>query len=236
VDERELSELNTQFEAVHPEVVLAWTWETFGPSAVVTSSFQTQSVPLLHMMANRTPDMPVLFLDTGFHFPETLRYRDQIVTLLGLHVEVIGSEYDHDQFRRRHGELYRENPDLCCYTNKIEPLQQALAGKQAWVSGIRHDQTLTRRDSKIVSRHAPERLKICPMLKWTRDDVQDYIHQYKLPRHPLTAKGYSSIGCFPCTRPVHDLGDERAGRWSDSQKTECGLHLGSAWGERKGND
>lgn len=221
----DIAYLNGQFETAPPATILGWAWNELGPTVAATSSFQTQSLPLLHMIGTTVPEMPVLFLDTGFHFPETLAYRDRLAEHFGLNVRSITPALGHDEFRRRHGDLFRTNPDLCCYVNKVEPLRLAKRELTAWVTGIRRDQTEARRTTPIIAEEDGGRFKICPMATWTQADVADYIQKHDLPVHPLLSQGYRSIGCAPCTRPASPGGDERSGRWADSQKTECGLHL-----------
>lgn len=208
--------------------VLRWTWETFGADAAATSSFQTQSVPLLHLIATTVPDLPVLFLDTGFHFPETLRFRDRLVDDLGLNLHVLKTQMGHQQFRDKHGRLHRRDPDLCCHLNKVKPLRRALAQRTAWVAGIRRDQTAQREDTPVLAGPASvdqyDVYKICPIASWTAGRIEQYRMQHDLPAHPLGDQGYASIGCAPCTQPVTS-GDSRAGRWANHTKTECGLHF-----------
>ncbi|MBI2565798.1 MAG: phosphoadenylyl-sulfate reductase [Candidatus Schekmanbacteria bacterium] len=219
--------LSSDFETASVEEILRWAWRQFGPKIAATSSFQTQSVPLLHIMAKTVPDMPVFFLDTGFHFPETLQYRDLLIAEFGLNVQVLTSEDGHEGFLHRHGDLYRTDPDRCCHLNKVEPLNRAMASLRAWVSGIRRDQTAHRENAHIVSRERSGLYKVNPMATWTRRDVWKYIADHHLPEHPLLASGYTSVGCEPCTRPVLAGEDERSGRWAGQQKTECGLHTAS---------
>ena len=219
-----LDSVTQGFETATPQDVLQWAWHTFGPNIAATSSFQSQSLPLLHMIATTTPAMPVFFLDTGFHFPETLAFRDQLMREWGLQVVSLTAAMGHEQFSRRHGQLYRSDPDLCCYINKVAPLKKAKAGLDAWVTGIRRDQTEMRRDTAIVAREPNGQVKICPMATWTDRDVWRYINQHDLPVHPLLSQGYMSIGCAPCTRPIQAGEDARSGRWAGQTKTECGLH------------
>jgi phosphoadenosine phosphosulfate reductase len=160
-------------------------------------------------------------LDTGYHFPETIVFRDRLTAELGLNLRVL--QADHDAVQT--GNLYHQDPDRCCFINKVEPLRRALAGKQAWLTGIRRDQTATRRSARIVSRQRDGTYKINPMLNWTEDDIADYMSTHKLPQHPLTAIGFPSVGCAPCTRSVEVGEVARAGRWAQGDKTECGLHL-----------
>lgn len=218
--------LNECFEQLSAEEILQWAWETFCSNIAISSSFQTQSVPLLHMISRVCPEMPVIFIDTGFHFPETLTFRDELQARYGLNVVAVRPAIEKSELFQKYGEgLYRRDPDLCCHINKVEPMQRAVSGLQTWVSGVRHDQTAHRQRLRVVEPQSSGLLKIHPMLNWTTRDLWDYIDKYDLPSHPLFAKGYPSVGCAPCTRPVVSGEDERAGRWAGSDKIECGLHL-----------
>lgn len=217
--------LNARFDGADPADLLRWAWQAFDGNVAASSSFQTQSVPLLHVIAKAVPEMPVLFLDTGFHFPETLAYRDHLTKLLGLELVVLTPRLGHDGFRRAHGELHRSDPDLCCHLNKVEALEDALRSYGAWVAGVRRDQTRNRATTLPVARRRDGLVKLGPMVHWTDRDVARYLHEHDLPSHPLLAKGYPSVGCAPCTRAVLEGEDARAGRWAEAGKTECGLHL-----------
>ena len=221
----EIDQLNAGFETATPADIIRWAAATFAPDVAASSSFQTQSVPLLHIMAEVAPQVPIFFLDTGFHFPETLAYRDQLVANLGLNVRVLKLEIGHEGFRREYGDLHRHNPDMCCYINKVEPLRKAMRGLRAWISGIRRDQTAARSTTPIIARQSDGLYKIAPMATWTRREIWQYVHDHNLPEHPLLAQGYLSIGCAPCTRPAFGEQDERSGRWAGREKTECGLHI-----------
>ena len=222
----DIPHFNARFENASTAEILQWAWDTFGSRVAASSSFQTQSLPLLHLIAQICPTMPVIFLDTGFHFPETLAYRDELQARLGLNVVIARPIIEKSQLIATYGEgLYRCDPDLCCYINKVEPMRRALAGFEAWVSGVRRDQTNHRQGLNVLENQSSGPLKIYPMLNWTRAQVHAYIDQHQLPPHPLTAAGYRSIGCVPCTRPVLPGADERSGRWADNDKEECGLHL-----------
>lgn len=223
----DLARLNRELEGAPPRSVLAWAWEASGGSVAATSSFQTQSVPLLHMLSEVAPGIEVLFLDTGFHFPETLAFRDRLAAELGLTIRNIVPRGGHDAFRKRHGNLHARDPELCCHLNKVEPLEDALATYRGWIAGVRRDQTATRAGFLPASWDAAGRLKVSPLLAWTEADVWQYLHDHQLPEHPLLAQGYLSIGCAPCTRPVHAGESGRDGRWAGTAKTECGLHLRS---------
>lgn len=208
-----------------PGEILSWVQDRFGDGAVLTSSFQTQSLPLLHLVALHTPDLPILFLETGYHFPETLDFRDRLVENWNLNVvNLHGDKRAEYAAQQGHTPLYATDPDRCCHINKVQPLDEALEGRDAWVSGIRRDQSEARADAQLVERTPEGILRIHPLLEWTDDDVDAYIRRYNLPHHPLTEEGYESIGCAPCTEPPADGDDGRAGRWSEHDKTECGLH------------
>ncbi len=222
----DIAELNIAFESASAEEILRWTWETFGTDARASSSFQTQSVPLLHMIGRVCPELPIIFIDTGFHFTETLAFRDALRARYHLNIVAVHAQIDKAALFRKYGEgLYRRDPDLCCYINKVEPMQRALAGAAAWISGVRRDQTAHRKTLRVLEPQQSGVLKIHPMLNWTQEQVWAYIDQHDLPSHPLLAQGYQSIGCAPCTRPVQAGEDARAGRWDGTGKTECGLHL-----------
>lgn len=218
----EVSALNARFEGSDPTVILAWAAERFMPRLAATSSFQTQSVPLLYLIGQVCPQVPVLFLDTGYHFPETLTFRDELTARFGLTVRVVRPDAEAAMVARRES-LYRRDPDRCCYVHKVAPMQQALRDLDAWISGIRRDQTPQRARAQVIELLPEGQVKINPLVSWTREDVWRTIHQHNLPVHPLLAQGYLSIGCAPCTVPVFG-GDERAGRWTGTGKVECGLH------------
>jgi phosphoadenosine phosphosulfate reductase len=225
VDADELIDLNARFEGADPAEIIAWAAERFMPAIAATSSFQTQSVALLHLVSRVRPDLPVIFLDTGYHFPETLAYRDQLVEQFGLTLRVVRASLDHADSVRKYGHaLYRRDPDLCCYINKVEPMQRALQDLAAWITGIRRDQTANRASVQPIELLPDGRMKVNPLVAWTRHDLWTYIYQHELPAHPLFSQGYLSIGCAPCTAPVTSGADERSGRWVGTGKTECGLH------------
>ncbi|HEY71879.1 MAG TPA: phosphoadenylyl-sulfate reductase [Thermoflexia bacterium] len=225
----DISHFNDRLDRWSPGDILAWAWETFKPKAIASSSFQTQSVPLLHIIAQVCPEMPVIFIDTGFHFLETLAFRDELQARYGLNIVVVRPAVRKSQLLERYGGgLYRRDPDLCCYINKVEPMQRMLVGMSAWVSGVRRDQTTHRSSLRVLELQPTGLLKIHPMLNWTKQEVWEYIERHRLPYHPLYPAGYLSVGCAPCTRPISTSEEERAGRWAGTEKTECGLH--TEWG------
>lgn len=218
------------FQELSIEERLKWALGRFGDDLVVTSSFQSQSVPLLHLIAKHVPEVPIIFLDTGFHFPETISFKEELTERFGLNVVNVSNKMGHSNFKQQHGELYKKDPDQCCYINKVEPLDRALRKYGAWIAGVRGDQTEERRKSDYVKQLDNGITKICPILDWTNHDIWTYIQLYELPEHPLLEQGYLSIGCAPCTKPAKD-GDPRSGRWQGQQKRECGLHNSLGKGE-----
>jgi phosphoadenosine phosphosulfate reductase len=219
----ELLELNERFESATPEEILGWATTRFSGGTVLTCSFQHEGVAIAHMLRSIAAEVPVVFINTQFHFKETLEYRDTIVKLLGLNLREVGSKIDFEEFKRRHtDELYKTDPDLCCKINKVEPLLSALKGVKCWLNGRRRDQTAERSNINFVDLNGPI-VKVNPLARWTSKDTFRYLHEHDIPLHPLFEKGYTSIGCEPCTAlPLGD--DERSGRWSGSAKRECGIH------------
>jgi phosphoadenosine phosphosulfate reductase len=220
----EINQLNEELTGKSTEEILRWGADTFGSELVATSSFQTQSVPLLHLISQHAPEARVFFLNTGFHFEETLHFKDGLASLFSLNIVELECLLGREAFEEKYGDLHTSDPKTCCYLNKVEPLKRALKGTKAWISGIRRDQTAVRANSRVVQKTAEGVIKICPMLEWTGEEVRQYLGDNHLPAHPLLNQGYLSIGCAPCTQPASPDDHERAGRWIGSQKVECGLH------------
>jgi len=199
----ETQRLSEQFECKTPQEILAWAIERFWPDVALSSSFQTQSIPLLHMAIQMRPDIRILFLDAGLHFWETLIFRERME--MDWHLSVVDLRRDSrwDNFCQRYGrDLLLEDPNLCCYIQKVQPMQKVLEGLRAWVTGIRRDRTEVRAHARILELQPDGLLKINPLLNWTKQDVQTYITAHNLPAHPLLERGYRSVGCAPCTRPA----------------------------------
>ena len=219
--------LNEEFETKKPEAIIAWALHEFAGRIAMTSSFAQESSALLHMVSRTNPHLPILFLDTGYHFPETLQYKDTLIKLFGL-TNVIELRADPEKkakvVRQYEGVPYEKNPDLCCQINKVEPLDEALKNYDAWMSGIRRRQTDFRKSIQIVEEYEGNLYKISPLANFTSRDTWWYLKEHNIPQHPLFEKGYLSIGCWPCTRPVQEGDDERSGRWAGKAKTECGIH------------
>ena len=221
----DLDAANHELEQATPEAILAWACGRFRPYVMLTCSFQHDGVALAHMLAAVAPDVPVVFINTGFHFPETLAYRDEIVRRFGLKLVELHPVMPRAEFAARYGlDLYAHNPDLCCHLNKVEPLRRYLPAMRAWINGRRRDQASTRHAIPVVERYQDGRYKINPLASWTSRETFYYLERHDIPLHPLFEQGYASIGCAPCTRPVLAGEGERAGRWAGQAKTECGLH------------
>lgn len=190
----------------------------------VTSSFQTQSIPMLHILSRFAKDIDVMFLQTGFHFPETISFRNEIVELLGLNLIEVQSLVPKIQQKDANGQFFfASDPDYCCFLNKTQPLEPYLMQYDVWISGVRADQSATRKKMKTEQPGPFDVIRFHPMLDWNAKQIYEYRQLHQLPEHPLDKKGYQSIGCMPCTRKF-DLSDERSARWFGMNKTECGLH------------
>jgi phosphoadenosine phosphosulfate reductase len=217
--------VSARLESASADEILAWATTTYAPDAVLTCSFQHEGVVLAHMLRDVAPETPIVFINTGYHFPETLAYRDLLVERYGFHVVEVGPSMPRPEFIAQYGDdLYRRDPDRCCEINKVEPLRRAIAGVRAWINGRRRDQAQTRRTLPIVEELPSGLVKVNPLARWTSKDTYYYMKEHELPLHPLFEQGYTSIGCAPCTRPVLAGEDERAGRWADRDKVECGIH------------
>ncbi len=193
----------------------------------VVSSFGAESAVLLHLVASVDPAVPVLFLDTGKHFPETLAYRDLLVERLGLNLVVLTPDPEDLAKRDETGLRWSYDPDGCCEIRKVKPLEKALQGYDASFTGRKAFQAATRANLprfEVDTSDAQGRLKINPLIDWDASQIEAYFIQHDLPRHPLIAQGYPSIGCSPCTTQVAPGEDPRSGRWKGWDKTECGIH------------
>lgn len=190
-----------------------------------TSSFQTQSVALLHIISRIDRSIPIYFINTGYLFPETITYKDTLVKLFGINVIDLKPQVPKILQRDAKGNLlFTSDPDYCCYLNKIQPLDPILADYDVWINGVRADQSKVRAELYEEDFAPHNVLRFHPMLDWTKQMIYQYIREHNLPRHPLDDKGYVSIGCEPCTAKISLDDDERAGRWKGLKKNECGLN------------
>ncbi len=223
--ERVAAQAALDLDGAHPLEVLRWASEEFGESLCVSSSM-TDAV-LASLAGTARPGVPVYFLDTGYHFAETIGTRDAIAATVPVDVRTVlplwtVAEQDADLLPR----LHERDPDRCCWLRKVEPLGRALAPFSAWVSGVRRDEAPTRADTPVVLWDARRAIvKVHPLACWTQDDVDRYIAENDILVNPLVDDGYPSIGCEPCTARVEAGADARSGRWAGQAKTECGIHV-----------
>ncbi|NEA23732.1 phosphoadenylyl-sulfate reductase [Actinomadura bangladeshensis] len=205
--------------------VIRWAVATFGDRICLTSSMSDAA--LIHLVSKVKPGIDVLFVDTGYHFAETIGTRDAVEAVYPVNViNVTPSRTVEEQEAALGPRLFGRNPDLCCHLRKVEPLGRALEGYMAWFSGIRRDETASRRDRKVVEWDRKRGMvKVNPILDWSQEDMENYIEDNGVLVNPLHYDGYPSIGCAPCTRPVAPGEDPRSGRWAGMGKTECGIHL-----------
>ncbi len=205
--------------------IVRWAVEEFGSRFAVVSSMQ--DAVLVHLASQVAPGVDALFLDTGYHFAETLGTRDAVAATYDVNLITITPELTVAEQDAQYGsKLHDRSPDACCGMRKVEPLNRALAGYSAWATGLRRAETMTRVGTPVVS-YDPQRgkVKVAPLAAWSDEDVDAYVAEHAVLQNPLLHAGYPSIGCAPCTRAVAVGEDPRAGRWAGSAKTECGIHL-----------
>ena len=238
LSDQEIANLNLGFEEAQPSDILAWALEKSGLQEIaIASAFQTEGTVVIHMATQIRPDVPILFLETGFQFAETLAFKERLTEQLGLNVRDLVGEYSVDRQEAEFGaRLFESNPEVCCEINKVRPMFEALRGLDAWVTSVRRDSSPTRATTPIVERYDLEQdrpiVKVNPMANWTKPQVWGYLKEHDLPHNPLYDLGYSSIGCAPCTRLRFTGEPERAGRWAGIAKWECGIHVNET--ERQG--
>lgn len=222
----ELKAKSDALETAHPREIIAWAVERYADKLTMATAFGPEGMVILHLLAEINPRTHVFNLDTGYQFRETLELRDRVAERYGLHVEMMQPDLSVSEYEQLHGgPLYKTNPDQCCFDRKLTLLRRAAAGRDAWMSAIRRDQSPDRARAAIVGWDKKFGLvKINPLANWTKKDVWNLIVEHDIPYNPLHDQGYTSIGCWPCTRAVMFGEDERAGRWSGTAKTECGLH------------
>jgi len=226
----DLDSFNREFEPWDALSIINWAAEEFGDDLAVSSSFGADSAVMLHLTTRVKPDIKVITLDTGFLFPETIQFREELVRRLNLNLHIYRPVMSPEAFVAEHGRMWRSSPDACCAFNKREPFTRAKRelGIRCWLTGIRRSQSVTRRNVPIVQRDDLGLMKLCPLVTWTAGDVHRYLKENALPYHPLRDQGYLSIGCQPeedyCTRKVKPGEDPRSGRWAGFDKTECSLH------------
>ena len=224
---RELAELaGADLAEATAQEIVAWAAGTFGAGLAVACSMAGDTV-LPHLVARAAPGVDVLFLETGYHFAETLGTRDALATVIDAHIiEVLPLQTVAEQDAEHGGKLHDRNPTLCCQLRKVDPINAELAGYEAWVTGIRREDNALRANARLVEWDPIHQMvKVNPLAAWTFDELLDYASTHQVPVNLLLTDGYPSIGCAPCTRRVEPGDDPRAGRWAGLAKTECGLHL-----------
>ena len=226
----ELLARNAGFETAEPAEIVRWALEGSGLDRIaIASAFQAEGTVVMHLATQIRPDIPILFLETGFQFAETLAFKEQLTERLGLHVvDLVGERTVAEQEATEGPRLYERNPERCCDLNKVRPMFEALRGLDAWMTAFRRDSSPTRARAPFVEQYElePGRMivKINPVAAWTHDQTWAYLRANDLPHNPLYDLGYTSIGCAPCTRIRFEGEPERAGRWAGKSKWECGIH------------
>jgi phosphoadenosine phosphosulfate reductase len=234
----ELSWEAEHLEGASPQEILEWAVETYGERLALSASFGgPEGMALIDMISKITDEVTILTIDTGFLFRETIEFREEVMRRYRLPLEVLRPRLSIEEQVERYGEQMRTcTPDLCCQVRKLEPLERALRNYDAWMTGIRREQTPQRANTKVVTWEDRFRAaKIAPFAFVKEEWVHEYVAEHDVPVNPLLERGYKSIGCEPQTRPVAPDEDPRAGRWSGIEKTECGLHWVAGKAMRNGN-
>ncbi len=213
-----------ELELAPAEAIIEWAVETFADRFCVTSSMG--DAVLAHLASTVAPGVDVVFLDTGYHFVETLGTRDAVAATLPVNLVTLSPVISVRQQDERYGaDLWSRDPDRCCELRKVQPLAAGLADYDAWATGLRRDETRNRVITPVVGwDEKKQKVKVSPLARWTQGDVDRYVHDHGVLVNPLQYDGYPSIGCWPCTRRVAPGGDQRSGRWAGTGKTECGIH------------
>jgi phosphoadenosine phosphosulfate reductase len=222
--------LDAELRHAHPRTIVEAAFEAFGDKLALVSSFGAESAVLLDVVAKVNPAIPVLFLDTGMLFGQTLDYRQSLARRLGLtDVRDLRPLYQDLAVNDPEAKLWQTDTDACCHVRKVLPLDRALEGFDAWMTGRKRFHGGSRLSLPVVER-AETHVKFNPLANWTKEDLDAYMAENDLPAHPLVEHGFASVGCWPCTQPVEDGEDVRSGRWKGSDKTECGIHVARAPG------
>lgn len=223
--ERTAQQAGRELEGAPAAEIVGWAVETFGARFAVACSMQ--DAVLVHLASQVSPGVDVLFLDTGYHFAETIGTRDAMAATYDVNLVTITPKLTVAEQDAQYGpKLHDRDPDACCGMRKVEPLDRALEGYDAWATGLRRAEAVTRAHTPVVSfDRKRQKVKVAPLAGWSDDDADAYVAEHAILTNPLLSAGYPSIGCFPCTRAVAAGADPRAGRWAGSAKTECGIHL-----------
>jgi phosphoadenosine phosphosulfate reductase len=222
-----LKQIGIKLEGSSPETVLRWGFENFAPGIVMATGFGPEGIVLMHLISQIRPETVVFYLDTDLLFSHTYELRDELAARLGVRFERVHSGISLPEQAIRHGDsLWTRDPDTCCDIRKVIPQRQYLAKYDAWITGIRRDQTAFRANTALVEwDYANKMVKLNPIAVWASEQVWEHIREHNLPYNPLHDYGYPSIGCWTCTRAVAPDENPRSGRWAGQNKIECGLHL-----------
>lgn len=238
IQQDDLAYWQQQLESASPQDILQWAAEQYGDRLAVVTSFQPTGIVTLHMLSEIAPKTPIITLDTEFLFPETYNLMTQVESLFNLNVIRVKPEMSAEQQAAVYGDnLWAHNPDQCCHIRKTIPLKQVLSGYNAWITGLRRDQSTRRASTPIISWDSRNNLmKLCPFANWTEEMIWTYIFAHELPYNELHDQNYPSIGCVHCTQPIAPGDDLRSGRWVNHQKTECGIHVSLIDDGKNGRD
>jgi phosphoadenosine phosphosulfate reductase len=222
----EVKALNARFETAHPTDIIRWALETFHPDVALTCSFGADSAAIIHLALQADPRLSIRLVDTGFLFPETLRFAKQLQRRWNLNLTIFRTTLSNEEIARLTREHASQPIDdrYCCGQYKREAAERALAGLRCWMTGLMRVEAATRRQTPIVEQLANGLVKVAPIAAWTHRQIYEYMQQHQLPYHPLWAQGYTSIGCALHTQKPVDPNDPRSGRWVGTGKTECGIH------------
>lgn len=225
----EIDRLNRRFEHADPFEILSWGFETFGKEMVLGTGFGSSGVLLIDLLREHGINIPIFYLDTNLLFDSTYELKDKLEERYQIEITRITPELSLKKQAERFGdELWKRNPNQCCFYRKVLPLRNYLSDKKAWVTGLRRSQSETRIQARIIEwNEENEVIKINPLANWSGEKVWEHIHRLDIPYNPLHDEGYPSIGCIPCTQPVDASkeSDDRNGRWNGTDKTECGIHF-----------
>lgn len=229
LDAAALARKSAELDGRPAEEILAWALAEYAPKIGISTAFGVEGCALIDMAVKLDPKVPIFTVDTDFLFPETLDLMRRLVERYRLELTVVKGEVTKEEQERRHGlALWERDSDLCCQLRKVEPTRRATAGLDAWIAGLRRDQGKSRAGIAILELYEHEDgtplVKVNPLATWTRKDTWKYVMDHGVPYNALLDQGYTSVGCWPCTRPVAAGEDERAGRWAGSEKKECGIH------------
>lgn len=224
-----LAAKSAALEGQPPQAILAWALSEYSPRIAISTAFGVEGCALIHMAAKLDPGVRVFTVDTDFLFPETTDLVARFVAKYGISLTTVKGQVSLEEQERRHGiALHARDPDLCCALRKVEPVRRAVIGLDAWIAGLRRDQGPARAGIQVLERYDHDDgsplVKVNPLASWSRKDTWRYVLANDVPYNPLLDQGYRSIGCWPCTKPAGEGQEERAGRWADTGKTECGIH------------